>query len=61
MDTTKESIDNKITRYIKEILGRTDLEVASMKLPQKMSLIEMSDKEKWSEFKIRLRESGYII
>lgn len=61
MDTTTESIDIRINRYIKEVLGRTDAEVSSMKLSEKMSLIEMNNKDKWSEFKVGLRQSGYII
>lgn len=61
MKNLKESIDIKITRYIKEVLGRTDSEVASMKLPEKMSIIEVNNKDKWNEFKVGLRESGYII
>lgn len=61
MDTTTESIDIRINRYIKEVLGRTDAEVSSMRLSEKMSLIEMNDKDKWNEFKVGLRESGYII
>jgi uncharacterized protein YbcI len=61
METNTEPIETKITRYIKEVLGRKDSEVISMRLPEKMSLIEMDNKEKWHEFKIGLRESGYII
>ncbi len=29
MDTDKESVEVRITKYIKEVLGRTDSEIAS--------------------------------
>ena len=61
MDTANESVEVGITKYIKEVLGRTDSEIALMRLPEKLSLVEMNDKDKWNEFKIGLRESGYII
>ena len=61
MDTANESVEVGITKYIKEVLGRTDSEIALMRLPEKLSLVEMNDKNKWNEFKIGLREFGYII
>lgn len=61
MDTIQESLDTKITKYLKEALGETDFDIDSMNLPEKMSIVEFRDKEKWNEFKIGLRESGYII
>jgi len=61
MDTTEESIYIRIAKYIKETLKKSDSEVSSMRLSEKMSLIEMKDKDKWNEFKIGLRKSGYII
>jgi hypothetical protein len=61
MGIAKESVEVRITRYIKEVLGHKDSEVALMRLPEKLSLVEMNDKNKWNEFKVGLRESGYII
>jgi hypothetical protein len=61
-ETTKElSVELQIDKFIKESYNYDDELVKSMTLQHKMSMINMKNQDKWEEFKLGLRKSGYII
>jgi len=63
MDTEfkSEPVEAQISKFIEESFDKSKVEVASMTLQSKMSLIAMRFPEKWEEFKLGLRNAGYII
>lgn len=55
------SLHNSINEFIQESYNKTKKEVSEMTIQNKMSLVGMKSQDKWEEFKLGLREAGYII
>lgn len=57
----ESSLQNSIDEFVQESYGKTKEEVLSMSISHKMTLTGMKSQDKWQEFKMGLREAGYII
>lgn len=56
-----KSVEVKIKEFLVNNLSIQEEEACLMNLQQRMSLIESKNKDKWNEFRVGLRKSGYII
>jgi hypothetical protein len=58
---TEKTTLEKIDEFVHENCNIKKEDLSSMILSRKMGLINMKSQDKWDEFKIGLRELGYII
>lgn len=61
IETKPETVEVKINKFVEEFCNKTKEETAMMTIQNKVSLISMKNKNKYEEFKLELREAGYII
>lgn len=57
------TIEKEIELYVVEKYKNsfTDRNLKLMSIQSRMQLVNMKDDKKWNEFKLKLREAGYII
>jgi len=60
-NVTEKLVIDKIDEFIRENFKTEKNELPSMQLSRKMTLVNMKNLGKWEEFKLELRELGYII
>ena len=58
---SKEIVEFQLDKYVQEHYKKTKEESSMMTIGHKLSLVNMKNVNKWEEFKMGFRKSGYII